>query len=129
MVRLLILGKKEKGFASSNVIFGLGSFTYQYNTRDTFGMAVKATFAQFLGEGGFYNVDLYKDPKTGDGEKKSAKGKLAVFKDADGEFYLKQQVTNEEQLTDQMKLYYDGNSVGCFGENLDEIRNRLLSTI
>lgn len=35
----------------------------------------------------------------------------------------------DEQLTDQMKLYYDGNSVGCFGENLDEIRNRLLSTI
>ena len=120
---------KEKGFASPNVIFGLGSFTYQYNTRDTFGMAVKATFAQFAGEDGVYDVDLYKDPKTGDGEKKSAKGKLAVFKDADGEFYLKQQVTNEEQLTDQMKLYYDGNSLGCFGENLDEIRNRLLSTI
>lgn len=120
---------KAKGFASTNVIFGIGSFTYQYNTRDTFGMAVKATFAQFMGKDGVYDVELFKDPKTSDGEKKSAKGKLAVFKDADGEFYLKQQVCNEEQLVDEMRLYYDGVSVGCFGENLDEIRARLLSTI
>lgn len=28
---------EEKGFASTNVVLGIGSFTYQYNTRDTFG--------------------------------------------------------------------------------------------
>ena len=29
---------KAKGFASTNIIFGIGSYTYQYNTRDTFGL-------------------------------------------------------------------------------------------
>lgn len=29
---------KAKGFASTNVVFGIGSYTYQYNTRDTFGL-------------------------------------------------------------------------------------------
>jgi nicotinamide phosphoribosyltransferase len=29
---------EAKGFASTNVVLGIGSFTYQYNTRDTFGL-------------------------------------------------------------------------------------------
>jgi nicotinamide phosphoribosyltransferase len=32
-------GLEEKGFAVSNCVFGIGSYTYQYNTRDTFGFA------------------------------------------------------------------------------------------
>ena len=28
---------EAKGFASSNIVFGVGSFTYQFNTRDTYG--------------------------------------------------------------------------------------------
>ncbi|MCS5737113.1 hypothetical protein N1032_25625, partial [Herbiconiux sp. CPCC 203386] len=34
---------KQKGFAASNVVLGIGSYTYQYVTRDTFGFAMKAT--------------------------------------------------------------------------------------
>ena len=33
------------GFAAGNVVFGVGSFTYQYVTRDTFSSAIKATWA------------------------------------------------------------------------------------
>ena len=29
---------EAKGFASTNVVFGIGSFTYQFNTRDSFGL-------------------------------------------------------------------------------------------
>lgn len=29
---------EAKGFASTNVVLGIGSFTYQFNTRDTFGL-------------------------------------------------------------------------------------------
>ena len=36
----------SKGFASTNVVLGIGSFTYQYNTRDTFGFAMKATYVE-----------------------------------------------------------------------------------
>ncbi len=34
----------EKGFASDNVVFGIGSYTFQYQTRDTLGFAMKATY-------------------------------------------------------------------------------------
>lgn len=37
---------EAKGFASTNVVLGIGSFTYQYNTRDTFGFAMKATYVE-----------------------------------------------------------------------------------
>lgn len=40
----------EKGFASINVVFGIGSYTYQYNTRDTFGFALKSTACIINGE-------------------------------------------------------------------------------
>lgn len=65
---------EEKGFASTNVVFGVGSFSYQYVTRDTFGFAMKATWAEVDGEG----RDLFKDPVTDSGLKKSATGRLAV---------------------------------------------------
>ncbi|WP_195167152.1 nicotinate phosphoribosyltransferase [Mycobacteroides abscessus] len=84
-----ITARLEKlGYASSNVVFGVGSFTYQYNTRDTFGSAMKATWAEVDGKG----VNLLKDPVTDDGTKKSATGRLAVVTDESGELLLLQDV-------------------------------------
>ena len=37
---------ESKGFASTNIVLGVGSFTYQFNTRDTFGFAMKATYVE-----------------------------------------------------------------------------------
>lgn len=65
---------KAKGFASTNVVFGIGSFTYQYVTRDTNGFAVKATWAQVNGR----ERMLFKNPVTDSGEKKSARGRIVV---------------------------------------------------
>lgn len=65
----------SKGFASTNVVFGIGSYTYQYVTRDVFGFAVKATYGEVDGVG----REIFKDPKTDDGTKKSAKGLLKVI--------------------------------------------------
>lgn len=70
----------DQGFASTAVVFGFGSYTYQYQTRDTFKMAVKATWVQVTGQG----RDILKDPITDDGSKKSATGRLAVHRRADG---------------------------------------------
>ncbi len=64
----------DKGFASGNIIFGVGSYTYQYVTRDTFGFAMKATNAVINGE----DRAIFKDPITDNGVKKSARGRLAV---------------------------------------------------
>ena len=65
---------EAKGFASTNVVFGIGSYSYQYVTRDTFGSAVKATWVEINGEG----REIFKDPITDNGLKKSARGRLAV---------------------------------------------------
>lgn len=65
---------KQKGFASTNVVYGIGSYTYQYVTRDTFGFAMKATYGEINGT----PHNIFKDPKTDDGLKKSAKGLLQV---------------------------------------------------
>lgn len=70
----ILKGLADKGFASGNIVFGIGSYTYQYNTRDTFGFAMKATWAQVNG----IPRELSKDPKTDRGTKKSAKGLLRV---------------------------------------------------
>jgi len=80
----------KKGFASCNWVLGIGSYTYQHNTRDTFGFAVKATAIQVDD----LFVELFKAPKTeGETNKKSAKGFLKVVKDAEGNFVLEQNQT------------------------------------
>lgn len=66
---------KAKGFASTNTVFGIGSFTYQYNTRDTFGFALKSTHVIIDGE----EIQIYKDPVTDtDKIKKSLVGRCVV---------------------------------------------------
>lgn len=89
--RDIMLRLVEKGFASSNVVYGIGSFTYQCLTRDTFGFALKAIYAEVDGEA----IDIYKDPATDDGTKKSAKGLLRVEKEGD-DFVLYEQQGLEE---------------------------------
>lgn len=96
---------KQKGFASTNVVLGIGSFTYQYNTRDTFGFAMKATYGEVAGEG----REIFKDPITDDGTKKSAKGLVKVEKTAEG-YVLVDQVSWEEEQTGALKeVFRDGN--------------------
>ena len=95
---------KKKGFASTNVVLGIGSFTYQYNTRDTFGFAMKATYGEVNGEG----RAIFKDPITDDGTKKSAKG-LMKIKLENGTFKLIDQVSWEEEAKGELKeVFRDG---------------------
>lgn len=81
------------GFASDNVVFGVGSYTYQYVTRDTLGFAMKATHRVTNGEG----VAIFKDPKTDSGTKKSARGLLRVDKNSDGVYVVTDNVTPEQE--------------------------------
>lgn len=67
---------EAKGFASSNIVFGVGAFSFNYSTRDTFGFACKATGAVIDGK----EFMICKEPKT-DTKKKSAKGFIKVVKD------------------------------------------------
>jgi nicotinamide phosphoribosyltransferase len=111
---------KAKGFASTNVVLGIGSFTYQYNTRDTFGFAMKATYGEVNGLG----REIFKDPITDDGTKKSAKGLLQIYKNAAGTYCLKDQCTWEEEKMGELKeVFRDGKLLK--DDSLAEIRGRI----
>jgi nicotinamide phosphoribosyltransferase len=94
-----------KGFASTNIVLGVGSYTYQYVTRDTFGSAMKATWAEVDGEG----RDLFKDPVTDNGLKKSAVGRLAVLPGAHGGMRLVNRATPEQEAQSMLRpVWEDG---------------------
>jgi nicotinamide phosphoribosyltransferase len=113
----------ENGYAAANVVFGVGSYTYQCNTRDTFGFAVKATNSVINDD----EVAIFKDPKT-DSKKKSAKGRL--FVDLDHEldgypFSLQDNVSAEKEASaeNMLKVFFrDG--VFLSRVTLEEIRTR-----
>lgn len=111
---------EAKGFASTNVVFGVGSYTYNYNTRDSLGFAIKATWALVDGE----EVAIYKDPKTDSGTKKSARGLLTVTKDGNN-YVLNQLQTVDQTHSNNNQL----EPVFCNGElvykqTFEEIRAR-----
>lgn len=117
-------GLRAKGFASTNVVYGIGSFTYQYVTRDTDQYAVKATFAVVDGK----DINIFKKPKTGDGMKNSATGLVAVFKDAAGDFYLKDKATWAEVENCELKeVFRDGKLL--IDQTLAEIRARVAAVL
>ena len=91
----ILQGLAAKGFASSNVVLGIGSYTYQHVTRDTFGFAMKATFCTVHGE----DRPIYKQPRT-DSKKNSHRGLIAVHRDADGELRARFPVTRAEERSD-----------------------------
>lgn len=110
---------EAQGFAASNVVFGVGSYTYQYVTRDTFGSAVKATWARIDGVG----RDLLKDPVTDSGLKKSATGRLAVVEQG-GELTLIERATQADEEASLLRpIWKDG--AFLVRESFAQIRARL----
>jgi nicotinamide phosphoribosyltransferase len=108
----------QAGFASTNMVYGIGSYTYQYVTRDTFGFAVKATYGIVNGE----PRELFKAPKTDNGVKFSAKGLLRVNKD----LTLSEGVTEEEEREGLLEpVFCDG--VLMRDTTLADVRARLAS--
>lgn len=83
---------EDKGFAATNLVLGIGSYTYQFKSRDSLGFAMKATWCQINGEA----KEIFKNPKTDSGMKKSLKGLLQVYKE-DGVYKVKDQVSKEEE--------------------------------
>ncbi len=115
----ILEGLEAKGFASNNLVFGIGSFTYNYLTRDTFGFAVKATWGQVNGVG----RELFKDPITDSGVKKSAKGLLRIEESENG-FTLFDEQTVEQEQGGALKTIFENGKLQ-YECTLDQIRERL----
>ena len=140
---------EKKGFAANNVVLGVGSFSfmclenttfidtkYMPYTRDTFGIAVKATY----GECGDKMFPIFKNPKTDSGNfKKSQKGMCVVYKDIENNCEItyddewnSKSIENISELTDGMinenllqPIFKNGEMLHeC---TLKEIRDRLHS--
>jgi nicotinamide phosphoribosyltransferase len=123
---------EAKGFASTNVVLGIGSFTYQYNTRDTFGFAMKATYVEVetyargvVGKNTrIEGREIFKDPITDDGTKKSATGLLHVTKHNENGYMLVDKVSWETEANGELQtIYKDGQFENT--TTLTEIRERL----
>lgn len=119
---------EEKGFAVNNCTLGIGSYTYQYNTRDTFGFALKATNSVIDG----VEKHIYKDPITdkvkGNNFKKSQRGMCYVYRDGDDILYTDEHTIEElkeEKYADNLlqTIFEDGKVVNEV--SLAEIRGRL----
>lgn len=125
-------GLMAKGFASTNVVYGIGSFTYQYQTRDTFGFAMKATHVVINGE----ERKIQKDPITDTNKsKKSATGRVVLFKASTGndstlEFIDGLTIAEQEEAAREDLLedvFVNGKLVR--DDSLAEIRNRIAQNI
>ena len=129
---------EQKGFEINNVVLGVGSFsmmclenyndetdefTYSPYTRDTFGIAVKATYAE---DADGNPIMIYKQPKGCDW-KKSQKGCCVVTHDENGNYFCDDGYTwtdcDESDDNDLVTVFKDGKMVREW--NLDGIRTRM----
>jgi nicotinamide phosphoribosyltransferase len=113
----------RKGFASCNTVLGVGSYTYQYNTRDTLGFAMKATYGEVNGVG----RAIFKDPKTDNGMKKSATGLLRVER-LNGEYVLFDNQTWEQEAQGELRTVFE-NGVFYNLDSIETIRTRLRNEV
>lgn len=134
----------NNGFAINNVSLGVGSFSmqcleyweanpldnsglvqsvqYAPFTRDTFGIAVKATYAEDI-DG--KSIMIFKNPKTDSGHfKKSQRGCCRVSKDGDEYTYEDGLTWEEAQDNNELKtVFKNGKLLKVY--TLDEVRQNL----
>ena len=119
--RAILQRLMDKGFCSK-VVLGIGSYSYQYVTRDSHGSAVKATHVIKDNE----PLAIFKDPKT-DTKKKSAKGLIRID-EVDGQLVMTDNCTEEQEKGGLLRtVFEDGKLVRT--TTLSEIRDRIASQI
>lgn len=115
---------EAKGFSSENIVFGVGSYSLGYYTRDTFGFALKATYIEVNGEG----INIFKDPITDvDKIKKSQTGMLVVIDTPNGLKLIDGLSSAERDSYEALDLLEDVFIDGVLirDEKLSDIRKRL----
>ena len=116
-----ILARMEKqGFASSNLVVGVGGLLLQNHNRDELAFAIKATrIVRRHGE----RVEIYKDPAT-DPSKRSKRGLMVLTRDEAGRYATRDQVGDDEEATGELKeVFRDGRCTRQY--TLDEVRTNL----
>lgn len=119
---------EKRGFAANNIAFGVGAFCFTaivedgkmiVVTRDTFGIAMKATYGVIDGK----ELMIFKDPKTDTSHlKKSHKGCCRVYEE-DGELKCQDQLFGMADDTLLTTVFKDGELVR--DDTFMDIRNRM----
>lgn len=113
---------EQQGFASSNLVIGVGGLLLQNHSRDEFGFALKAT--RIVKADGS-KVEIFKDPATDPG-KKSKKGLMKLCRAADGTYFTEDQVDEAEESNGELVVVFrDGRTTKQY--SLKEVRERLES--
>ena len=115
---------EAKGFATCNIVFGLGSYNYQYVTRDSYGFAMKTTWVEVDGK----PKSVFKDPKTAQNVKSSARG-LLTLTEKKGQRVFKQDVhasvEAREKYNDVFNLVFKNGVIMNMEDDFQKIRKNL----
>lgn len=129
------------GYAANNVALGAGSFSMQAweeldkntskmvlkpHTRDTFGIAFKATYCEVDGK----PYQVFKQPKTDTGFKRSQRGMVVVYRDENGDLRAMDHLNKKEfmeNLDNNIMRPIFENGKMLVEESIRDIRNRLHS--
>lgn len=113
-IRNILFAFKNNGWASSNIIFGMGGGLLQKMDRDTQRFAFKSSAQKRNGEW----FDIFKQPL--DSSKASKRGKLKLSKTFEGKFFTVKD--DSEDYTDCLETVFE-NGVILKEYSFDEIRN------
>ncbi|MBW7476795.1 nicotinate phosphoribosyltransferase [Paenibacillus oenotherae] len=117
-----------KGFASTNMVYGIGSYTYQYNTRDTFGFALKSTFTIVNGE----ERKIFKDPVTDSGNFKKSQTGLVLVTEQNGRLDYTDNLSVAEfkskEAEDLLEVVFENGKL-IRDQSLAEIRANVLGNL
>jgi nicotinamide phosphoribosyltransferase len=123
----ILKGLVQRGYSPYNEVFGIGSFTYEWRTRDTYGFAMKATAVRRSGT----VCDIFKDPvtDTADTPKKSHKGIPAVYRtemstEDNPEYFVKEGAKPEDLDNCAFEKVYSNGRL-LIDTNFDTIRRRV----
>lgn len=123
----IITRLEAAGYASDNIVLGIGSFTYGYVTRDTYAMAIKATYVVINGLG----KSIFKKPATDSGTKNSAVGEVDVV-NLNGVLTLVDDRNRNDPaivgLPSELRVVYNNGHLPTI-YSLQEIRDRVNASI
>ena len=104
---------EDKGIAATNLVLGIGSFTYQCSTRDGLGLAMKATYCEIEGK----PKEIFKDPKTTISTgmtKKSLRGLVKVDYDENDNIVVYDRVTPQEESKGLLRTVFENGRIEEF---------------
>jgi nicotinamide phosphoribosyltransferase len=102
-IRNILFALKNKGWASSNIIFGMGGALLQKVNRDIQRFAFKSSAQER--DGVWY--DIFKEPL--DSSKVSKRGKLKLSKNSEGHFFTVKD--NSDDYTDLLETVFENGEI------------------